>query len=69
MAYRLIHGNEVAYTIFKITGNKFDPGNTYKFHDDLSGEVIHEIKVYRIELNALSMSDISLPAQLYSASG
>jgi light-regulated signal transduction histidine kinase (bacteriophytochrome) len=61
-------------TVFKIIGDKFDRGMVYKFHDDLSGEVVHEIKSDCTETSYLGlrfpMSDIPLPARkLYIANG
>jgi light-regulated signal transduction histidine kinase (bacteriophytochrome) len=77
MAADSSHGNTAKTacdTIFKITGNKFDRGMVYKFHDDLSGEVIHEIKTDCTESSysgmRFPMSDIPLPARkLYIANG
>jgi chemotaxis family two-component system sensor kinase Cph1 len=61
-------------TVFKIIGDKFDREMVYKFHDDLSGEVVHEIKSDCTETSYLGlrfpMSDIPLPARkLYIANG
>jgi light-regulated signal transduction histidine kinase (bacteriophytochrome) len=60
-------------TVFNIIGH-FDRGMVYKFHDDLSGEVVHEIKVEHTESSYLGMrfpkSDIPHSARkLYMTNG
>jgi light-regulated signal transduction histidine kinase (bacteriophytochrome) len=76
MVAETVHGNiakTACDTVFNIIGN-FDRGMVYKFHDDLSGEVIHEIRADCVESSYLGlrfpMSDIPLLARkLYIANG
>jgi chemotaxis family two-component system sensor kinase Cph1 len=76
MVAETVHGNiakTACDTVFNIIGN-FDRGMVYKFHDDLSGEVIHEIRSDCVESSYLGlrfpMSDIPLSARkLYIANG
>jgi len=60
-------------TIFKLLGH-YDRGMVYKFNDDNSGEVVHEIKSRKVTTSYLGMrfpaGDIPLPArQLYIQNG
>ena len=60
-------------TIFKLLG-QYDRGMVYQFNDDLSGEVIHEIKKEFVSTSYMGMrfpaSDIPLSArQLYVKNG
>ena len=60
-------------TVFNLL-DKYDRGMVYRFNDDLSGEVIHEVKHSHLETSYIGMrfpsSDIPLPArQLYIKNG
>ena len=60
-------------SVYTLIG-QYDRGMVYRFHDDLSGEVIYEIKSDHVESSYLGMrfpsSDIPLPArQLYIKNG
>ena len=61
---------DTVFTLFR----KYDRGMVYRFNDDLSGEVIHEIKNDNLDSSYIGMrfpaSDIPLPArELYIKNG